>query len=183
MAEPPARVALDEEQLGFGRIALLAIGELAGQVRDVERALAARQLARLARGLAGDAASAIFCTMALASLGCSSNQVPSASDHGAFDHRAHLGGNQLVLGLAGEFRVGHLHRQHAGQPLARIVAGELHLLLLGDAALGRVGVDRARQRGAEAGQMGAAVALRDVVGEAEHAFVIAVVPPQGGLPR
>ena len=53
LAEPPARVALDDEQFGLGRIALLAVGELAGQRIDVERALAPRQLARLARGLAG----------------------------------------------------------------------------------------------------------------------------------
>ena len=46
------RIALDDEQFGLGRIALLAIGELAGQVGDVERALAARQFARLARRLA-----------------------------------------------------------------------------------------------------------------------------------
>src|SRR4029079_5786967 len=30
----------------------------------------------------------------------------------------------------------------------------------------------------EAGQMGATVALRDIVGEAEHALMIAVVPPE-----
>src|SRR6185295_9462805 len=47
------RVALDDEQLGFGRIALLAVGELAGQRIHVERALAPREIARLARGLAG----------------------------------------------------------------------------------------------------------------------------------
>ena len=46
-------VALDQEQLGLGGIALLAVGELAGQRGDVERALAPRQLARLARRLAG----------------------------------------------------------------------------------------------------------------------------------
>ncbi len=46
------RVALDDEQFGLGRIALLAVGELAGQRGDVERALAAGQLARLAGGLA-----------------------------------------------------------------------------------------------------------------------------------
>ena len=38
--------------------------------------------------------------------------------------------------------------------------------------------DLARERAAEAGEMRAAVALRDVVGEAEHGLVIAVVPPQ-----
>ncbi len=31
--------------------------------------------------------------------------------------------------------------------------------------------------------MGAAVALRNVVGEAEHILVVAVVPPQSGLDR
>ena len=46
------RVALDDEQFGLRRIALLAVGELAGQRGDVERALAPGQLARLARGFA-----------------------------------------------------------------------------------------------------------------------------------
>ena len=44
-----------------------------------------------------------------------------------------------------------------------------------------IAVDLARQRAAEAGQMGAAVTLRDVVGEAQHVLVVAVVPPQRGL--
>src|SRR5262249_6061509 len=46
------RIALDQEQLGLSRIALLAVCELAGEGRDVERALAPRELARLSRGLA-----------------------------------------------------------------------------------------------------------------------------------
>ncbi len=43
--------------------------------------------------------------------------------------------------------------------------------------------DLAGQRAAEAGEMGAAVALRDVVGEAEHVLVVAVVPPQRAFDR
>src|SRR6185437_8876800 len=46
------RVALDDEDLRQRRILLLTVGELAGKTRDVERALAARHLARLARRLA-----------------------------------------------------------------------------------------------------------------------------------
>ena len=38
--------------------------------------------------------------------------------------------------------------------------------------LGGIGVHGARQRRAEAGEMGAAVALRNVVGEAEHVLVV-----------
>ena len=102
------------------------------------------------------------------------------ADH-ALDHRLHLGGDELVLGLAGELRVRHLDRQHRGQALARVVAGQRHLLLLGDAGLVGVLVDDARQRGAEAGEMRAAVALRDVVGEAAALLVVGVVPPQRHL--
>jgi hypothetical protein len=39
-------------------------------------------------------------------------------------------------------------------------------------------VERAGQRGAEGGEVRAAIALRDVVGEAQDVFVIAVVPFQ-----
>ena len=79
------------------------------------------------------------------------------------------------------FGIRHLDRQHRGQALARVVAGQRHLLLLGDAGLVGVLVDDARQRGAEAGQMRAAVALRDVVGEDQHLLVVGVVPPQRHL--
>src|SRR6185295_17497970 len=48
---PAGRITLDDEELGQGRILLLAVGELARQTRDIECALAARQLPRLARGL------------------------------------------------------------------------------------------------------------------------------------
>ena len=40
-----------------------------------------------------------------------------------------------------------------------------------------IAVDLARQRAAEAGEMGAAVTLRDVVGGAQHILMVAVVPP------
>ena len=52
-----------------------------------------------------------------------------------------------------------------------------------DAALLGELVERAGQRGAKAHEVGAAVALRDVVGEAEHGLVVAVVPLQGDVDR
>jgi hypothetical protein len=56
-------------------------------------------------------------------------------------------------------------------PVRRDLLALLHAGLLG------IIVERAGQRGAEGGEMGAAVALRDVVGEAEDLLVVAVVPP------
>ena len=98
-------------------------------------------------------------------------------DH-VLDHRADFRGHQLVLGLRGEFRVRHFDREHRGETFAAIVAGERHLFLARGAQ--RLGVLRylAGERAAEAGQVSAAVALRDVVGEAQHALMIAVVPPK-----
>ena len=101
-------VALDDEELGQRRIALLAIGELAGQRVHVERALAAGQLAGLARRFArggglddlGDDAPGLG-RMLLEPL------VQLLVDD-ALDHRPHLGGDQLVLGLRREFGIGHL---------------------------------------------------------------------------
>src|ERR1700749_1493385 len=48
----------------------------------------------------------------------------------AASRRAPLGRDQLVLGLAGELGVGHLDRQHAGQALAGVLAGDPDLLAL-----------------------------------------------------
>ena len=47
------RVALDDEELGQRRVLDRAVGELAGQGRVLERRLAAGQVARLARRVAG----------------------------------------------------------------------------------------------------------------------------------
>ncbi len=175
------RVALDQEQLGLGGIALLAIGELAGKRGEVERALAAGELAGFSRGLARgrrlDDLLNDVARLARILLEPARQRV----GHDALDHGAHFRGHELVLGLAREFGIGHLDRKHASEPLAGVVAGQRHLLLLGDAGLRGIGVHGAGQRRAEARKMRAAVALRDVVGEAEHVLVVAVVPPQRGL--
>lgn len=99
----------------------------------------------------------------------------------ALDDRADFGGHQFVLGLRRELGIGDLNRQHSRQALSAIVARERHLLLLGDAGTVGIGGDLTRERGTEAGHMRAAVTLRNVVGEAQHVLVIAVVPPHGHL--
>ncbi len=70
------------------------------------------------------AASTTLPTTILASAGCSSSQVLERLVDEVFDHRAHFGGDQLVLGLRGEFRIRHLDRQHGRQALAAVVAGQ-----------------------------------------------------------
>ena len=79
------------------------------------------------------------------------------------------------------FGSGTLIESTAGEALAAVLAGEIDLFLLGEAGLLGIADHLPRERRGEAGVMRAAVALRDVVGEAEHGLVVAVVPRQRRL--
>ena len=173
---PAGRVTLDEEQLGDIGVARLAVGELAGQRVDIQPPLLPRQFTRLTGGFAGGGGLTDLLHDAAGFLRVLFEPALEFFVHHALDHRPDFGGNQLILGLRGEFRVRHLDRQHTGQALARIVAGQRDLFLFRDPGLVGVAVDLPGQGTAEPGEVGAAVALRDVVGEAKRVFVEGVGP-------
>src|SRR5471032_1787323 len=170
------RVTLDDVQFAQRRVFFLAVGQLGRQAQAVHDAFAAGQVA----GLAGRFARARrFDDLAADDFGVVRfflQVVGQRLGDDLFDRAAHFGRHQLVLGLRREFRLRHLHGQHAGQAFAHVVAGDFNLGLLGELVLVDVFVDDARHRRAQAGQVGAAVALRDVVGEAQHLLVVGVVP-------
>ena len=177
------RIALDDEDLRQRRILLLAVGELARQARDIERALAPGHLARLARRLARARGLDDLGDDGARFLRMLEQKFAELLRHRGLDHALDLGGDQLVLGLRGELRIGQLDRQNRGQSLARIIAGGRDLLLLGADFLLDVVVERARERGAKARQVRTAVLLRNVVGVAVHALLVGVVPLQRDLDR
>ncbi|KAG1184658.1 hypothetical protein G6F35_015046 [Rhizopus arrhizus] len=110
------------------------------------------------------AASTILPAMALASFGFScrnsSRRAPKAFS---------------TAGRTSELTSFSLPRDHA---FAHVVAGQVDLGLLGDAVLLDVVVEHAGQRTTEAGEVGTAVLLRDVVGEAVHRLLVGVGPLQ-----
>ena len=114
--------------------------------------------------------------MIFASVGRSSRKLLERVRHHFLDGRPHFGRHQLVLGLRAELRLGDLHRQHAGQALAHVVAAGLDPGLLGELVFLDVLVQHPRHRRAQAGEVGAAVLLRNVVREREQALAVAVVP-------
>jgi hypothetical protein len=176
-------VALDEVELAQRGVLFLAVGELAGQADAVEHALAARHLARLARGVARPGGLDDLVADGLGVERVLEQEVAELAGDDFFHRRAGLGRHQLHLGLAGELGVGHLDREHAGQAFAHVVTGDVDLGLLGDLVFFDVLVDDARHRRAQAGEVGAAVGLRDVVGVAQHLFLVAVVPLHGDFDR
>ena len=170
-------ITLDQEEFAIGGIAILAIGQLAGQRSDAHRALAAH-FAGTACGLARGGGVDDLLDDRLGVVGVFLQPFAHLLAHQRFQGLADFGGNQLVLGLRSEFGIGQLDRNDRGQPFAHIFARERDLFLLHQSAGGRVIVERAGQRGAEGCEVRAAVALRDVVGEGEDVLVIAVVPLQ-----
>ena len=172
-----SRVALDDEQFRQRRVLFLTIGQLAGQAGHIHGRFAPGQLARLAGGFARQGGLDDLADDLPGLAGVFLEPFGQFLAHQPLDRRTHFRGNQLVLGLAGEFRVRHLDRQHASQAFAGIVAGEIHLLLLRDPAVLRIFLNDAGQCATETGQMGAAVALRDVVGKGQNRLVVAVIPP------
>src|SRR6266542_1950070 len=169
-------IALDQIDFAQRGIALLAVCELAGQSHAVEHALAARQLARLAGGFARARGLDDLRADDPRVVRMLEQEVGELRRNGLLHDRHHLGGHELVLRLRAELGLGYLDREHAGQTLAHVVAGRLDLRLLRDLFLLDVVVERARHRLAQPGQMRAAVALRNVVGEDLDVLDVRVVP-------
>src|SRR5690606_37896934 len=157
----------------------LAVGELARQAGTFEHAFAAGHFTRLASGFAGASGLDDLAAQGLGVGGVLEQPGFQALRHDIFHGGPHFARDELVFGLAAELGFGRLDRQDAGQAFAHVVAGGVDLGLLGDFVVGDVLVEYARHGGAQAGQVGAAVALEDVVGEAEHRFAIGVVPLKG----
>ena len=172
-------VALDDVDLAHRGVFLLAVGQLAGQAHAVEHALAAGHFAGLAGGFPGAGG---FHNLAADDLGVAGALLQVVGEqlaHDVFHRRAHFARYQLVLGLAAELGLGHLHAEHAAQAFAHVIAGHLDLGFFGKVVFFDVFVDDAGHRGAQAGEVGAAVTLGDVVGEAQHLLGVAAVPLHG----
>ncbi len=83
---------------------------------------------------------------------------------------------ELRLRLPLELRVLELDRDHGREALADVLALEVVLLLLQEALVARVLVQRPGERGAESLHVGAALDRVDVVREREHRLLVGGVP-------
>ena len=171
------RLTLDDVDLAERRIAFLAVGQLARQGAAVERALAADEIAGLARRLARARGVDGLEDHALRDVRVLLEKRPELVVDDRLDDALDLGVAELRLGLPLELRARNLDADDGGEPLADVVAADRRVLqVLREVVLGRVGVDGARQRGAEPGEVRAALVGVDVVGERVERFRVPVVP-------
>ena len=119
------RVALDDVQLAAGRIALLAVGELARQGQPVERALAEDEVARLARGVARPGGREALLDDPPAVAGVLVEVLAERLGDRRLDLALDLGVAELGLRLALELGVGELDADDRGQALADVVARQV----------------------------------------------------------
>src|SRR5262249_50408737 len=171
------RVALDYEELGLRRVALLAVGELAGEAVVGERALAPREIARLARSRARARGVLDLRDQRAGDGGILFEIIAELLVDDVLHEPAHVGRAELGLGLAFELGLRELHRDHRSEALARVVARKrLAVLALAVLHLRRdVAVERTRERGTEADQVAAALDGVDVVRERVDRLVVALV--------
>ena len=172
-------VTLDNVDFTQRWVFFLAVGQLAGQAHAVEHTFAPRHLPRFARGLSSAGGVDDLAANDLGVVGALLQIVPQHLAHNVFDWGAYFARYQFVFGLTGELGLGHFHRQHAAQAFAHVVPGHLDLGLFSQVVLFNVFVDHPRHRRAQAGQVGAAITLGDVVGEAQYRLVVAVIPLHG----
>jgi hypothetical protein len=173
-------IALHEEDLAELGIALRAIRELGREPFVVAAALAgevarlASRLARLRRAhrLVGDLSRGGRVLL---------ERLAETVVDDLLDQPLHFGVPELALGLPLELGIGDADGDHRGEPLAHVVARHVALEALEEAVGLRVVADGAGEGGAEAGEMRAALARVDVVGEGKDALLIAVVVLQRDL--
>ena len=144
------RVALDDEELGERRVLHRAVGELAGQHRVLQSGLAPGQVTRLAGRVAGPGGVDRLGQDAAGVRRVLLEEVAEPPVDDLLDQPLDRRVAELALGLPLELRVGELHRDHRGQTLADVLAGEVLVLLLEQAAVACDGVQGPGKRRAEA---------------------------------
>ena len=168
--------SLDDEEFAARRIAFLAIGELAGQAAGIHGGFAAGELARFAGGFAGAGGVDALADDAARDGGVLVKPLAELFVDELLDVALDVA-IELALGLAFELGLRQAHADDGDETFAHVVAGDgdFVFLLLEHAGGGSEIVDGARERGAEAGKVRAAIDGVDGVGEGKDVFAVGVV--------
>ena len=173
------RITFHQEQFAERRVLLLAVGQLPRQGADLQCPLAPGEIAGLAGRLPGPGRIDRLLQDPLGHLGVFLQVGGELFVHQGLHVPLDLGVPQLGLGLPLELGLGNLHRDHRGQPLPQVLAGDGHLDVLQQVVGVGVGVHGPGQRRLEADQVGPPLMGVDVVGKGEDLLVIAVVVLHG----
>ena len=160
----------------------MAVSKLPGQAGGVKSPFPPGEVASFARGFAGAVGVDRFLydlfRHGRIHLKVSAQFVVDERDHGALNVAV-----EFALSLAFKLRLRELDTHNSGEAFADIIAAEVLFNGLEKFGALSVGVDGARERGTEAGQVRATVNRVDRVGEAVDVLGVAVVVLQSHLHR
>ena len=176
LAEPPAESPSTTYSSRLARIGGPAVGELAGQPADVRWRSCAHQLSCLAGRDPGLRRRDRLVDNGFGLSGVCLEPVGQLFVADLLYERLDLGVAQFGLGLTLELRVADLDRDHRGETLTDVVAGEVGVFVFEELLVFGVLVHHRRQRAAEALFVGAALMGVDGVGEGVHRLRVAAVP-------
>ena len=168
LGRSPRRVPLDQVEFRFLRLARGAVRQFARQAAAGKSALALHQFARLAGGKAGLRGQNHLLDDRFRLAGMVFEPLPEFFVHQRFDRALHLRIPQFGLGLPLELRLGHPDGKHGGQSFPEIVPGQVHLGVLHQIVLFRIGFEGPGQRPPESRYVRASFVRIDVVDERQH---------------
>ena len=175
-------VALDQEELAFGGVAAVAVGELAGKACAAQGRLALHLHAGVVGGVAGLGGQHHFVDDDARLLGMLLQVVAQGLADGRLHHAHHLVVAQLGLGLALELRLGDLDGDDGREAVAEVLLAQFYVLeLVKQVVLVGVFLEGGRQAAAKARQVRAALDGVDVVDEREDVLVERGVVCHGDL--
>ena len=173
-------VALDEVQLGDRGVCGDAVGQFAGQAATPEGGLAGR-LAGFAGCCAGAGGRNHFLSDRFGLGRMLFEVLGERRVGGAINDATDVRVTELRLGLPFELWFRQAHGDDCGQAFGNVLAGQVLVLLLEQAVGPRVGVDDARDGGAEANEVAAAFVRVDGVREGVDRRLVRLVPLQGDV--
>jgi len=168
------RVPFDDVHLGLVRVALRAVGQLAGQRQAFERALANDQITGLAGGVTGAGRGQVLLHNGAGGLGVLLQKRLEGLADNLLHIGLHLGVHQFDLGLAFKLWVGVLDADQGGESFAGIFTGEVGVGFFEQAGFAGVIVDHAGEGHAQTGQVCAAIHRVDGVGKRIDRLVVAI---------
>ena len=173
-------LALDDEDLAGGGVALLAVGEFAGERGGGEGALAAGHVTRFPGGFPGAEGVHRLRGDALRLFRVLLEEPGEALVHHLFDEALDAAVAEFRLGLPFELRLGHPDADDRGEADAGVFAEDAPALeFLAGGGVRGVGVDRLGERRPQAAQVGAALRGAHIVGVGVDPLLVAVVPLHG----
>ena len=170
------RFSLDNIELAFLRISLLAICELSGKAAVIEGALTTNKLTGLPCRLPRSCSVDRFINDTLRNRGIFLEECSKRIVQDRLDNALYLGITEFCFCLSFELRVWNLYTDDGSKPFANVIPANAFLEILREVLTSRIGIHGSGKRRTKSGDMRASFLGIDIVGKSVQDLSVTVVP-------